>query len=69
MNYNRFDKIEWLHDTCSKEFLDMHLMQEMVRWMPDDEFEKFYATLCSHWDIKRDPNDPNYDPEVDSMED
>lgn len=66
--YTRHHKLEWLKETCSSEFLQNSLINELVRWMTEEEFEAFYAHLCSAWDIKRDPNDPNWDPEVDNME-
>jgi len=29
-------------------------MDEMVRWMGEDDFERFYDHLCRHWEICRD---------------
>lgn len=57
---NRYDKLEWLQETCSKDFLENHLMNEMVRWMGEDDFEAFYDHLCRNWDIARDPADLKY---------
>lgn len=50
---NRFEKLEWLEQTCSEEFVKETLVQEMVRWMGEDDFEAFYDHLCRHWEIKR----------------
>lgn len=69
MSYNRFDKLEWLRETCGDQFMTKDLVDELVRWMGEDDFEKFYdKVLCGQWQIKREPNDPNYDEETDSMD-
>jgi len=57
---NRYDKLEWLKETCSKDFIENNLMDEMVRWMGEDDFEAFYDHLCRCWDIARDAKDLNY---------
>ena len=49
---DRFDKLEWLRETTTEEFQTDTLVDEMVRWMGEDDFNKFYETLCRHWDIK-----------------
>lgn len=69
MSYNRFNKLEWLQETCTEQFMTKTFVDELVRWMGEDDFEKFYDKLCSEHVIKRDPNDPNYDEETDSFED
>jgi len=51
---NRYDKLEWLQETCSKDLLENHLMNEMVRWMGEDDFEAFYDHFCRNWGIARD---------------
>lgn len=66
-NYSRHDKIDWLQETCSKDFLENHLMSELINWMGEDDFEEFYDHLIRNWDIKRDPNDPKYDAERDDL--
>ena len=67
-SYNRFDKMEWLQETCSAEFKTDTLLHELVLWMGENDFERFYDKLCGDYCIKRDPNDPNYDPDVDSLD-
>lgn len=57
---NRYDKLEWLEQTTSPQFMQETLVQEMVRWMGEDDFEAFYDHLCRCWDIARDPKDLNY---------
>jgi hypothetical protein len=56
---NRFDKMEWLEETCSEEFMTETLVQEMVRWMGENEFEGFYDHLCRNWEIAKDPEELN----------
>ena len=56
---NRYDKLEWLEQTTSQQFMQETLVQEMVRWMGEDEFEAFYDHLCRMWDIARSPEDLN----------
>ena len=49
---NRFDKLEWLIETCRGDFVkDSTLLREMVRWMGENDFDKFYQKLCSEWNI------------------
>lgn len=50
---NRFEKLCWLEDTCSPDFLKEVLLLELVRWMDEDEFEAFYDQLCRNWEIAR----------------
>ena len=46
--------------TCGEQFVQTTLVEEMVRWMGEDDFEEFYDHLCRMWDIARDPKDLNY---------
>jgi len=48
----RFEKMEYLQETCSKDFLESHLMDEMVKWMGEEDFSEFFQHLCRNWDIK-----------------
>ena len=52
--------MEWLEQTTSQEFMQETLVQEMVRWMGEDDFEAFYDHLCRCWDIAKDAKDLNY---------
>ena len=54
---NRFDKMEWLEENCSEEFMKETLVQEMVRWMGENEFEEFYDHLCRNWEIAKGPEE------------
>lgn len=48
---DRWEKLEFLKETCSPDFLENHLMDEMVRWMVEHDFEEFYKHLCRNWGI------------------
>jgi hypothetical protein len=54
---NRYDKLEWLEQTTSPQFMQNTLVEEMVRWMGEDDFEKFYDHLCRCWDIAKSPEE------------
>ena len=54
---DRFEKIEWLEQTCSSDFIQNHLMLEMARWMGEDDFDQFYDHLCRMWGIARTPTE------------
>ena len=54
---NRYDKLDWLEQTCGEDFMKNHLVLEMVRWMGEDEFEEFYDHLCRNWEIARSPEE------------
>lgn len=49
---DRWEKMEYLKESCSSDFLQNHLMDEMVRWMGEDDFTEFFKHLCRNWDIK-----------------
>lgn len=54
---NRYDKLDWLEQVCSEKFMKEEFVLEMVRWMGEDDFDKFYDHLCRHWDIARTPTE------------
>ena len=48
----RFEKMEYLFETCSEKFIkDCTVLQEMVRWMDEADFSKFFDNLCRLWNI------------------
>mgnify|MGYP003662076161 CR=1 FL=1 len=50
---NRFDKLDYLLETCSSEFIkECQFLQELVSWMTEDDFDAFYKRLCATWAIK-----------------
>ena len=50
---NRYEKLEWLEQTCSEKFMKEEFVLELVGWMGEDGFEEFYDHLCRNWDIAR----------------
>jgi hypothetical protein len=54
---NRYEKLEWLQQTCSEKFMKEEFLVEMVAWMGEDRFDKFYAQLCSNWQIAGSPEE------------
>ena len=50
---NRYEKLEWLEQTCSEKFMKEEFVLELVGWMGEDEFEAFYDHLCRNWEIAR----------------
>ena len=54
---NRYEKLEWLEQTCSEKFMKEEFVLEVARWMGEDEFEAFYDHLCRNWDIARSPEE------------
>ena len=56
---DRFEKIEWLRESCTEEFMQQNLLDEMVMWMGEDDFNRFYEHLCSCWGIAETPEELN----------
>ena len=58
----RYDKLDYLLDTCSTKFIkDCDMLQELVTWMDEDDFSKFFTRLCRVWEIE----DPTEEDEED----
>jgi hypothetical protein len=47
---SRFEKLDHIMETASIEFKDTFL-NEIVRWMGEDEFDEFFKHLQSNWGI------------------
>ena len=47
---NRFEKMQFLAETTHFD-INNKLLQEMVSWLTDDDFNAFYENFCSNWDI------------------
>ena len=50
---NRWEKMEFLSETTTVETHTKTILEEMVSWMGEDDFNKFYDHFCSSWDICR----------------
>lgn len=48
---NRSEKLDWLFESCSKEHMEKYFLTELVNWMGEDDFDKFYEWHCRNWDI------------------
>ena len=48
---DRFEKLDYLMETCSIEFKD-NFLNEIVQWMGEDDFTEFFKHLCRNWGIK-----------------
>lgn len=49
---NRWDKLEYLEETCSSDFLEKTLLHEVVKFMGEDDFNEFFDHLRRNWEIK-----------------
>ena len=71
--WNRWDKLDFLLDTCSQEFKDS-LLDKIVSSMTDQEFAETYEYICTTEGIARDYDELNelaesdsvFEPELDS---
>ena len=50
---NRYEKYEWLEQTCSEKFMKEEFVLELLHWVGEDDFEEFYDRLCRLWEIRR----------------
>ncbi len=50
---NRFEKMEFLTETTTVDCHTRVLLEELISWMGEDDFSKFYDDFCSNWDISR----------------
>ena len=47
---NRYEKLEFLGETTHFD-VNNKLLEEMVSFMTDDDFNAFYEYFCLNWDI------------------
>jgi hypothetical protein len=48
----RFDKLDWLMDNCPASFIsDCTVLRELIAWVDEDAFSKFFNCKCSEWMI------------------
>ena len=50
---NRWEKMEFLKETTTTDTYTTQLLEELVSWMGEDDFNKFYDHFGSCWDICR----------------
>ena len=56
---NRFEKLDWLKETCNEAFMNDDFVNELVMWLGEDEFDAFYEHICRNWDIAPTPEELN----------
>ena len=47
---NRFEKMEFLAETTHFD-INNKLLEEMVSFLPEEQFNAFYEYFCLNWDI------------------
>jgi hypothetical protein len=52
---SRFQKMEYLLETCSEDFIKNHLLDEMVLHMGEEVFDSFFRKLKQNWGIMTPP--------------
>jgi hypothetical protein len=53
---NRFDKLQFIKETSSPIWFEEHFLQELVTWMGEDDFNKFFKNqLVRYWEMKPEP--------------
>jgi hypothetical protein len=50
---NRWEKVEFLEETTTVDTHTTRLLNELICWMSDDDFNRFYDYYCSNWDVCR----------------
>ena len=50
--WDRFEKVEFIEETSTLTRHDM--FNELLGWMNEEEFNKFYDTFCGNWSLARD---------------
>ena len=50
---NRWEKVEFLTETTPVDTHTTQMLDELISWMGEDDFNKFYDHYCSCWDICR----------------
>ena len=55
---SRFDKMDFINETTA--ISRKQIIEEMVSWMGEDDFSRFYDHLCSNWDVCRSQEELRY---------
>lgn len=50
---NRFEKLDFLKEHCSTTFANNTLLSELVGWMGEEDFDRFFDKLCREWEISK----------------
>ncbi len=58
---NRFDKLEWIKENCSEKHVNEMFLTELVGWLEEEEFDKFFEYHCRLWNIETPFDEPEND--------
>jgi hypothetical protein len=48
---DRWEKLEYLQETCTTDFVEKELLHEVVKFMGQDDFNEFFNHLRRNWGI------------------
>ena len=48
---DRWEKLEYLQETCTTDFVEKELLHEVVKFMGQDDFNEFFNHLRHNWGI------------------
>jgi hypothetical protein len=48
---DRWEKLEYLQETCTTDFVEKELLHEVVKFMRQDDFNEFFNHLRRNWAI------------------
>lgn len=48
---DRWEKVDFLEETCSADFLQENLLREIVKFMGEQDFKDFFNHLRRNWGI------------------
>jgi hypothetical protein len=51
----KWEKLEYLKETCSQEFLQEHLLNEVMKYVYEYQFNEIFKHLQHNWAIKTAP--------------
>ena len=57
---DRWEKLDYMKETCSKEFLEETLLHEVVKFMGEHEFSELFNHLRRNWGMKT-PQELDYE--------
>jgi hypothetical protein len=49
---NKWEKLQYLRDTCSTEFLQQKLLEEVMEYLYEYQFNEIFERLRSNCDVK-----------------
>lgn len=49
---DRFDKLQWIKENATEKHVIEMFLTELVNWLEEDEFDKFFKFHCRLWKIE-----------------